>query len=103
MRTYRSFKNVFMFEKYLSTINNVNDRISLTRFRTSSHRLQIEAGRYTIPKTPISERICKNCIDNSVEDEIHLLLKCNKFINNNRAELLTPCLNMNQIHVFEVA
>jgi hypothetical protein len=60
MRTYRLFKNVFKFEKYVSVVNSDTDRVSMTRFRTSNHKLQIEIGRYTIPKTPINDRTCKN-------------------------------------------
>jgi hypothetical protein len=52
MRTY--IKNVFKFEKYISVVNSDNDRVSMTRFRNSNHQLQIEIGRYTIPKTPIN-------------------------------------------------
>ena len=55
MRTYKLFKDIFCFEKYLYILNdNVKDRVSLTRFRTSTHKLQIEVGRYTVPKTHIN-------------------------------------------------
>ena len=62
-------------KKYLSVVNSDNDRVSMTMLRTSSHQLQIEIGRYTIPKTPINDRTCKNCNLNSVEDELHFLFK----------------------------
>ena len=78
MRTYRLFKNVFKFEKYISVVNSDNDRVSMTRFRNSNNQLQIEIGRYTIPKTPINDRTCKNCNLSSVEDEIHFLFKLSK-------------------------
>ena len=44
--------------------------------RISSHSLRIEKGRYTIPKTPIDERICLYCNLNCIEDEKHLLTEC---------------------------
>jgi hypothetical protein len=69
-------------------------RVSLTRFRTSTHQLQIEVGRYTAPKTPIIERICRNCSSNSIEDEQHFLLFCQKY-NELRNKLIIPCLNKN--------
>jgi len=50
LRTYREFKNIFKFEKYLQSVVDHNDRNSMTRLRTSSHILQIDIGRYTIPK-----------------------------------------------------
>ena len=94
MRTYRLLNNVFKFEKYLSVVNSDNDRVSMTRFRTSNHKLQIEIGRYTIPKTPINNRTCKNCNLNSVEDELHCLLNCPKY-SHLRRELVSSCFNKN--------
>jgi hypothetical protein len=38
----------------------------LARFRISAHKLEIERGRYTIPKTVVENRICE-----AVEDEEH--------------------------------
>ena len=32
-------------------------------------------------KTPISERLCKQCVMNAVEDESHFLLVCPKYAN----------------------
>ena len=49
LRTYRDFKSIFMFEKYLTHASNDSDRRNLARFRTSSHKLLIEYGRYTTP------------------------------------------------------
>ena len=46
LRTYRAFKLIFMFEKYLKHVSNPSDRSNLARFRTSSHKLRIEYGRY---------------------------------------------------------
>ena len=81
LRTYRKFKSIFMFEKYLTHVSNDSDRSNLARFRTSCHKLLIEYGRYTTPKTPIAERLCKQCVMNAVEDESHFLLVCPKYAN----------------------
>ena len=40
-------------------------------------RLFIETGRYT--NIPRNERICKNCINQEIEDETHFLTRCPKF------------------------
>ena len=61
-------------EPYLYLISNLRYRNTLTRLRTSSHTLEIERGRYIIPKTPVCDRICRTC--NVTEDEIHFLLNC---------------------------
>lgn len=94
LRSYRIFKKAFGFEKYLSLVNSVMDRVSLSRLRTSSHKLHIETGRYTTPKTEVENRICKNCNLNLIEDEKHFLLVCPKF-NDSRKELLDKCFNNN--------
>ena len=96
LRTYEKFKNIFKFEKYLQSVDDHNDRNSMTRLRFSNsrHRLQINIGRYTIPKTHIHDRLCKNCSDNLVEDEVHLLLECSKF-NDLMRDFVSSCFNKN--------
>ena len=53
----------------------VMDRIHLTKFRISNHRLQMELGRYR--GLPVKERVCPNC--HVIEDEVHFLLSCNLY------------------------
>ena len=59
-------------------MNNVNIRkyrVALTRLRVSSHRLEIETGRWHKPqKNPLSDRKCQLC--NTLEDEFHFILEC---------------------------
>ena len=86
LRTYRLFKTNFSLEPYLH-ITILKYRVSLSKFRLSSHRLQIEVGRYTRPKTPVEDRLCKYCEDNAVEDEMHFLLTCNCY-SDIRSEML---------------
>ena len=49
-------------------------RIALARLRASSHRLEIEAGRWARPHIPVGERKCGIC--NQLEDEYHFVLEC---------------------------
>ena len=44
-------------------------RKCLTQLRVYAHRLEIESGRYK--KKSASERLCKCCNLNAVEDEVH--------------------------------
>ena len=68
LSTYCKFK--FQQEKYLDNIKELSNRSTLVRFRISAHKLEIERGRYTIPKTAVENRICKQCnCDQAVEDE----------------------------------
>ena len=53
----------------------------ISRFRLSSHSLEIEKGRHCRPKIPASERKCNVCKNNEVEDENHFLMSCSGFDN----------------------
>ena len=78
LRTYRDFKFNFTRESYLDCVPQPHFRHAISRFRTSSHDLQIEKGRHCKPKLAISKRLCGKC--NVIEDEKHFLLKCNSNI-----------------------
>ena len=88
IRTNRLFKNNFTFEPYLHWGNYDNRRL-ITKFRISSHQLEIERGRYR--KIPASQRICKLC-NLEVEDKLHFLLECPKS-NKIRKEILEQLEN----------
>ena len=62
-------------EKYLDMVTDKRYRTAITRLRTSSHTLEIERGRYTIPRTPAADRLC--CVCKVVEDEEHFLVSLN--------------------------
>ena len=74
LRTYCKFKYVFEAEPYLRTITSYNIRSMLSKFRLSSHVLEIEKGRHN--KVLLADRICKACDLNQIEDEIHFFLYC---------------------------
>jgi hypothetical protein len=76
LRTYRKFKNMYTYEKYLDIVKDTKLRKTLTQFRTSSHSLNIEKGRYT--NIPEEERTCPYC-PNQIENEEHFLVNCNKY------------------------
>lgn len=79
LRTYALFKSSFNTENYFDILKNRNTRACLTRFRISSHRLQIEVGRYN--KTPRQQRFCEICNSGEVEDEIHFITSCSSYNN----------------------
>ena len=76
LRFFKEIKNNHNFETYL-LINNLENRRAITKLRTSSHKLEIETGRYN--KIPRDQRLCKNCILNKIEDENHLLFECHMY------------------------
>ena len=74
--TYLFLKTNFRLEKYL-TLLRPEYRKPICRLRVSAHRLLIEMGRYN--NTPRTERICKNCMRNEIEDVKQFIIRCNKF------------------------
>ena len=60
LRFYRLFKQNFSYETYLSEIKNPDHRTAITRLWTSTHKLHIEAGRYTA--TPAELRVCNSVL-----------------------------------------
>ena len=58
----------------------------LAKFRRCNIPLAVETGRYTPQKNPITERLCKFCDCEVVEDEIHFLFDC-EFYSDIRYEL----------------
>jgi len=77
MRSYIIFKSTMRLEPYLLEIKNFKLRKLLSKFRLSSHDLEIEKGRYHKPVIPAEQRLCRLCNSNKVEDESHFILDCN--------------------------
>ena len=74
-RTYGLIKKEAGEEPYLRAVSNVKDRISMSKFRLSNHKLMIEKGRHL--NLAKFERKCPFCPN--VEDETHFLLDCRTF------------------------
>ncbi len=49
--------------------------MAFARLKVSSHRLEIESGRWN--RTPIENRKCQMC--NCLEDEYHFILECTMY------------------------
>ena len=52
-------------------IENIDIRKCFMSFRITSHKLEIERGRYK--KLAVKDRLCKLCNTGAVEDERHLI------------------------------
>ena len=73
-----SLFSTFDHQLYLQQVNIKKFRIALSKLRVSSHRLEIEVGRWSRPnRIPIDERKCRVC--DKLEDEFHFLLECQLF------------------------
>ena len=80
LRTYKGFKLEFKLEQYLIDIKDFKLRKMISKFRLSSHTLQIEKGRHCKPVIDVHLRTCNNCDLNVIEDEPHMLLVCPYYI-----------------------
>ncbi len=83
LRTYYTVKKYFEYEKYLDLQGDFTLRRNITKVRISSHKLEIEAGRYSKKwKNETHEkdkRLCRNCDLGEVEDEEHAVMVCPKY------------------------
>ena len=73
LRTYALFKQVVKCEPYLRPVKNRKHRIMLSKFRLSSHDLEIKRGRCGRKSTKPEQEHCKICKANKtqmMEDEI---------------------------------
>ena len=77
LRIYKRLKHEFKYEDCMDCVRNPKYRKALTKFRTSSHTLEVERGRHTNPTTPVEQRNCNVC--HVFEDECHFLLCCHIF------------------------
>ncbi|MEW8545054.1 MAG: reverse transcriptase family protein [Candidatus Thiodiazotropha sp.] len=77
LRLYSKYKKTLDYEKYLDILKNKTFMYAVSRFRLSSHKLEIETGRYI--GLDRDTRFCKRCNMQIVEDEYHFLLVCPKY------------------------
>ena len=71
------FKQCFVYEQYLDILNIRKFRHIYASFRSSSHELEIERGRYR--NIERNQRLCIVCEESVIEDGFHFLLCCDKY------------------------
>ena len=77
----------FGYKSYLDTVTTSKFRVALSRLRLSSHRLEIETGRWAKPNSvPIENRLCTSCM--KLEDEFHFVLEYTRY--NDLRQTLKP-------------
>ena len=81
LKFYSMFKTGSHKADFLNTINNPSHKKTINKFRLGNHRLRVETGRHTIPKTPENLRICLFCHLDEVENELHFILNCHLYDN----------------------
>ena len=76
-RFYRNLNN-FEYKTYLDNVTTEKIRYAFTRLRLSSHRLEVETGRWHKPNAiPLENRVCSTCRE--LEDEYHFMLECSRY------------------------
>lgn len=79
---------IFQFQPYLENINILKFSQAFSKLRMSSHRLEVEAGRWIRPNSiPFDERKCTVC--GRIEDEYHFVLECSLY-KDLRVKYLSP-------------
>ena len=73
---YCIFKKDTLKTEFLDTIKNPLHKKCINKFRLGNHKLRVETGRHTVPKTPENLRICSFCHLDEVENEYHFLFSC---------------------------
>ena len=73
---YGQLKGRYIKENYLN-IKNVEYRKMLSNIRMSTHKLELETGRYKHIER--ENRLCKSCNMKKIETEEHFLLECTAY------------------------
>ncbi len=74
LRTYVTFKENYCLEDYVKYCLSRKKRSLLAQLRIGILPIALETGRFK--GIDVNMRYCKCCLDNVVENEIHLLCKC---------------------------
>ena len=93
---YGKIKTKYNSESYLN-IKNLENRKALRDIRMSTHKLNIETGRYK--KISRELRICEHCSMNKIETEEHFILECPAY--NNERQTLYGEIGMHKPHIEE--
>jgi hypothetical protein len=89
LRTYILFKDSYTVEPYVNSFLSRHQRSLLAQLRLGVLPLHVETGRFKNKKDPntgqfrkykLEERICTLCDTNVVEDEIHFVCVCTKYV-----------------------
>jgi hypothetical protein len=101
LKLYCNFKESRREELYLSLPIPKRLRLDLARFRTTSHKLEIEIGRHT--NVAPENRLCKLCARvniSAVEDEVHVLFYCVAYTESRHLFLDCETLNVRNEYTF---
>ena len=91
---YRNFS--FGYKTSLDFVSVGKLQFALSRLRLSSHRLEVETGRWARPNAiSFEERHCTPC--HLLEDEFHFVLECSRY--NDLRTIYTIAIKLNIFHL----
>ncbi|KAA0708101.1 hypothetical protein E1301_Tti023590 [Triplophysa tibetana] len=76
---FRKIRTDYNLAPYLLKLKDYRQRKLVSKYRLSDHSLCIETGRHRQNWTSRDHRLCSNCTDGVVEDELHFLTQCSKY------------------------
>ncbi|KAL2076447.1 hypothetical protein ACEWY4_027956 [Coilia grayii] len=79
LNCFQKIKNNYELATYLTEIKEFKQRKCVTSYRIIDHSLAIETGRHRQTWLPKEERLCEQCNEGAVEDELHFLTVCSKY------------------------
>lgn len=76
LRTYRNIKHELFFEPYVDLELPSRTIKTFTKLRGGLLHMEVNEGRWAMPPIEYSQRKCRLCNHNKVEDEEHMLFHC---------------------------
>ena len=76
MNIFTQTKDQYKKETYLN-LKNYDNTVAITKLRLSSHNLAINTAKWY--KLPDEQKICRYCLRNDIENEMHVLFDCDHY------------------------
>ena len=77
---YRQLQQEPLPPSYVLANRTVNKNRTMATIHGGCLHLAVERGRFHVPKLPLKDRLCTHCNTNSMEDVLHFVLFCPKYI-----------------------
>ena len=81
--TYKQIQLNYNLQNYIINIKTIPHRACLAKLRLGCHFFRIQTGKYECGggPIPVESRLCRQCFENAIKDEKHLLVNCKGFEN----------------------